>query len=49
MNEYEFQGTFTYICNAKNKQEAREMFEQEMDSILYDYRVENTYGDDDDE
>ena len=44
MNTYEFQGTFTFICDAENAEEARIQFEEAMDSILYDYRVDNFYG-----
>jgi len=43
MKEYEFQGTFTYVVQADSLDEARERLDDDLGSVVWGYRVENTY------
>jgi len=44
MDTFVFEGTFTYMVQAASLEEAQETMQDEMDSVLMDYRVERTYS-----
>lgn len=44
METFVFEGTYTYMVQAATLEEAQETFQEEMDSVLMDYRVERTYS-----
>ena len=44
MPAFTFEGTFTYIVEAASFEEAEETFQNEMDEVLFDYRVDRSYA-----
>ena len=43
MPAFVFEGTFTYIVDCDTFEEAEETMQEEMDSVLFDYRVTRSY------